>query len=432
MALVALTIFLATYLALAIGGLPGFRMDRTGVAIIGAVLMVVSGVLPMPQAIAAIDYNTLILLYGMMLIAGNLRLAGFFRLIAARALARAHRPLTLLFAVTVAAGMLSALFVNDVVCLVLTPLVITVTNQLDLNPRPYLLALAAASNVGSVATITGNPQNMLIGSLSGLSYVTFLEHMAPVAVLGLGITFAVVALLYRDDLRAGTLDSPPIGRARVHRPLLWKAGLVTAGVFLAFLLGLPVGLVSICGGAALLITRRVKPAKIYAAVDWNLLVLFIGLFIVVEGAERTGLTTEAFRAAGHFNLQRPTVLTGLVAILSNLFSNVPAVLLFRSLVPTLPHPDAGWFTIAMASTLAGNLTLLGSVANLIVVEQARASRIEITFAEHARVGVPLTLITLGLGIALLRLTSPQGTGVIGHGATISVRNENGELLFSHP
>jgi Na+/H+ antiporter NhaD/arsenite permease-like protein len=406
MTLIPLAIFLATYVALALGGLPGLRMDRTGAAIIGAVLMVVSGVVSIPQAIGAIDYNTLILLYGMMLIAGNLRLAGFFRLTAAWVLERARRPMTLLLGVTVSAGLLSAFFVNDIVCLVLTPLVITVAQQVDLNPRPYLLALASGSNVGSVATITGNPQNMMIGSLSGLSYLTFLKHLAPVAILGLGVTVGVIALVYRNELRPKSLHPPRIHRARIHRPLLWKGSLVSAAVLIAFLLGFPVGLVAVCGGAALLITRRVKPAKMYAAVDWNLLVLFIGLFIVVEGAEQGGLTAKAFQAAGHLNLQRPVVLTGLVALLSNLFSNVPAVLLFRSLVPSLPHPDTAWLTIAMASTLAGNLTLLGSVANLIVVEQARAHRVEISFWEHARVGIPLSLITLVLGTGLLHLTHP--------------------------
>jgi Na+/H+ antiporter NhaD/arsenite permease-like protein len=406
MVLTAHAIFLFTYLALAVGGLPGLRVDRTGVAIIGAVLMVVSGIVPMPQAIAAIDYGTLILLYGMMLIAGNLRLAGFFRLTTAWLIQRARRPRTMLLAVTLAAGLLSALFVNDVVCLVLTPLVITMTRQVALNPRPYLLALAAASNVGSVATMTGNPQNMMIGSISGISYLTFLRHLGPVALLGLGATFGVIALLYRNDLRAGRLEAPMIGHARANRPLLWKGSLVSAGVVIAFLLGYPVGLVAICGGAALLITRRVKPAKVYAAVDWNLLVLFIGLFIVVEGAERSGITAEAFRAAGRFNLQRPAILAAVVALLSNLFSNVPAVLLFRSLVPTLSNPDAAWLTIAMASTLAGNLTLLGSVANLIVAEQARANHVEISFSEHARVGVPLTVITLGLAMTLLWIAGP--------------------------
>lgn len=406
MALPALAIFLFTYLALAVGGLPGLRVDRTGVAIIGAVLMVISGVVPMPQAIGAIDYGTLILLYGMMLIAGNLRLAGFFRLSTAWLIERARRPMTMLLAVTLSAGVLSALFVNDIVCLVLTPLVITMTRRLELNPRPYLLALAAASNVGSVATITGNPQNMMIGSISGLSYLTFLKHLGPVAVIGLGVTVLVIALVHRRDLQAARLDTPVIGPTRVNQPLLWKGSLVSAGVVIAFLLGYPVGLVAICGGAALLITRRVKPAKIYAAVDWNLLVLFIGLFIVVEGAERSGITAEAFRAAGHFDLQRPAILATVVALLSNLFSNVPAVLLFRSLVPTLTNPDGAWLVIAMASTLAGNLTLLGSVANLIVVEQARANHVEISFSEHARVGIPLSVITLGLGIGLLWIAGP--------------------------
>jgi Na+/H+ antiporter NhaD/arsenite permease-like protein len=404
MSVSALAIFACTYLALAVGGLPGLRVDRTGVAIIGAVLMLVTGVVSMGQAIAAIDYNTVVLLYGMMLLAGSLRLAGFFRLATVWVLERAHRPLPLLVAVTLVSGVLSAFFVNDIVCLVLTPLVIAVTRRAGVDPRPYLLALASASNIGSVATITGNPQNMMIGSLSGLSYVTFLAHLGPVAIIGLGATVGVILLAYRRELSGATPVSPGlVPVARVHRPLLLKAMLVTGAVLVGFIAGLPVSLVAVCGGAGLLLTRRVKPAKMYAAVDWNLLVLFVGLFIVVGGAEQSGLTERVFRALRHLDLHRPALLAAVIAILSNLFSNVPAVMLFRSLVPTLPDPAVAWLTIAMGSTLAGNLTLLGSVANLIVVEQARANRVEITFADHARVGIPLTLATLAIGIAVLRL-----------------------------
>jgi len=404
MSVSALAIFACTYLALAVGGLPGLRVDRTGVAIIGAVLMLVTGVVSMGQAIAAIDYNTVVLLYGMMLLAGSLRLAGFFRLATVWVIERAHRPLPLLVAVTLVSGVLSAFFVNDIVCLVLTPLVIAVTRRAGVDPRPYLLALASASNIGSVATITGNPQNMMIGSLSGLSYVTFLAHLGPVAIIGLGATVGVILLAYRRELSGATPVSPGlVPVARVHRPLLLKAMLVTGAVLVGFIAGLPVSLVAVCGGAGLLLTRRVKPAKMYAAVDWNLLVLFVGLFIVVGGAEQSGLTERVFRALRHLDLHRPALLAAVIAILSNLFSNVPAVMLFRSLVPTLPDPAVAWLTIAMGSTLAGNLTLLGSVANLIVVEQARANRVEITFADHARVGIPLTLATLAIGIAVLRL-----------------------------
>jgi Na+/H+ antiporter NhaD/arsenite permease-like protein len=403
MSLLGLGIFLFTYLALALGRVPGLRMDRTGVAILGAVLMLVSGVVSMEEAIGAIDYGTIILLYGMMLIAGNLRLAGFFRLTTGWLIRRSRGPLALLVAITIASGVLSAFFVNDIVCLVLTPMVIAVTQRLELNPRPYLLAVASAANVGSVATITGNPQNMMIGSLSGVAYLTFLARLGPVAAVGLALTVAVIAIVYRRDLRARRLEPPAPRPAHANRPLLWKGSIVSVAVVIGFLLGLPISLVAIFGGAALLITRRVKPAKIYGAIDWNLLVLFIGLFIVVEGAERAGVAADAMKAAGHLSLERPEVLTGVVAVLSNLFSNVPAVLLFRPIVPNFSDPGEAWLTIAMASTLAGNLTLLGSVANLIVVEQARANRVEITFFEHAKIGIPLTLVTLVVGLVGLRL-----------------------------
>lgn len=399
--IVALVTFGGTYLGLALGRLPLFRVDRTGVAIIGATLMIVTGVVSWDQAVAAVDAHTLVLLFGMMIVAAYLRLSGFFRLVTNMAVRRAHTPVGLAAMIIVAAGVLSALFVNDVVCLVMAPIVIQVVRQLRLPPAPYLIALATAANVGSVATLTGNPQNMLIGSFSGISYRAFLLREAPVALAGLAVVFAVIWLRYRHvlppKLQLAGLDS----RFPVHYPLMIKTMLIVGVMLGAFLAGVPIALVAIAGAAYALLTRRVRPAKVYREIDWELLVLFVGLFVVIGGVEASGLADEVLGWAAALGLHRPAVLTAVTAVLSNLVSNVPVVLLFKAAIPTFGEPMRAWLILAMASTLAGNLTILGSVANLIVLEEGRDAGIEISFVEYAMVGAPVTVITLVIGWLVL-------------------------------
>jgi len=401
--LIALAVFIGTYVGLGIGRLPPFRVDRTGVAIIGAAVMVVTGVIPWDAAVAAVDAHTLVLLFGMMIVAAYLRLSGFFRLVTELAVRRARTPVGLLGMIIVAAGGLSALFVNDVVCLVMAPVVVDVTRQLRLPPLPYLIALATAANVGSVATLTGNPQNMLIGSFSGIAYRTFLLREIPVAIIGLAVVFAVIRLRYRRELAASLELVGLRGRFPVHYPLMIKTLMVVLIMLVAFLSGVPIALVAIGGAAYTLLTRRIKPEKVYREIDWELLVLFSGLFVVIGGVEASGLAQELLAVVAAGNLYRPAVLTAVTAALSNLVSNVPAVLLFKPVIPTFGEPTRGWLLLAMASTLAGNLTILGSVANLIVVEEARAGGIVITFREYSTVGVPVALGTLLVGWLILTL-----------------------------
>jgi Na+/H+ antiporter NhaD/arsenite permease-like protein len=399
--LIALAVFVGTYAGLGAGHLPPFRVDRTGIAIIGAAAMVVTGVLPWERAVAAVDAHTLVLLFGMMIVAAYLRLSGFFRLVTDLAVRRARTPAGLLAMIIVAGGGLSALFVNDVVCLVMAPVVVNVIRQLRLPPAPYLIALATAANVGSVATLTGNPQNMLIGSFSGISYRAFLLHEVAVAVIGLVVVFVVIRQRYGRELPAGLELTALPGRYPVHYGLMAKTLAVVLVMLAAFLAGVPIALVAIAGAAYTLLTRRVKPEKVYREIDWELLVLFSGLFVVIGGVEASGLAEELLGVAAAANLHRPAVLTAVTAVLSNLVSNVPAVLLFKSVIPTFGEPTRGWLILAMASTLAGNLTIVGSVANLIVVEEARASGIQIGFFEYCRVGVPITVVTLFVGWLVL-------------------------------
>jgi Na+/H+ antiporter NhaD/arsenite permease-like protein len=395
----AYAIFLASYLVFAVGKFPGLKIDRPGAAIIGAVGMVAFHIVRPGEALHFIDFPTLVLLFSMMLIVGTLHLAGFFEWTAEAVLSRL-RPAHLLPAVIFTSGCFSAFFVNDIVCLVMVPFVLSIARRMKLNPLPYLLAVATASNIGSLATITGNPQNMLIGSFSGIAYRDFLWHLAPIAAVGLFLDWAVLywLCLRKTRLRAGELKViplPPLDVLRMAKPVA-----VALVVVAAFFLGAPPAIAAALGAAVLLITRTREPRELYLEVDWGLLLFFIGLFLIVGGAQKAGIVAELLQWTHVWNLQKLAPFTATVAILSNLVSNVPAVMLLKSLVPQFANPHAAWLALAMASTLAGNLTITGSVANIIVIETARPE-VRISFWDYLRVGVPVTLATLLVGWAWL-------------------------------
>jgi Na+/H+ antiporter NhaD/arsenite permease-like protein len=393
----AIIIFLATYLVIALGRLPGLRLDRAGAALIGASLMVATNALSLEEAYRAIDFDTIVLLLGMMIVVANLRLSGFFALVGAAVARRSGNKLALLGATILVSGFFSAFLVNDTICLVLTPLVLELVGTLRRNPVPYLLAVAMASNIGSTATITGNPQNMMIGSFSGIPYGSFLVTLAPIALVGLAIVFIAIALVYAREFRGGLRLPVEQPEVRYNTPLVRKSVIVTAAMVVAFFLVAPPAKVAIVAGAFLLLTRRLKPRRIYAEIDWSLLLLFAGLFVVVAGLEKTVFTKEVLAAAEALKLSSVPVLTTVAAVLSNLVSNVPAVLVLKPFVQPLADQRTAWLTLAMASTLAGNFTILGSVANLIVVERARAAHVTIGFWTYFRLGAPVTVLTLLVG-----------------------------------
>ncbi len=396
----AYVIFSASYLVFALGKFPGLKIDRPAAAIIGAVAMVAFGILPPRGALRLIDFPTIVLLFSMMVVVGSLHLCGLFEWIAGMVW-RHLRPGWLLPAVIFTSGILSAFLVNDIVCLVMVPLVLNLTRRMRLPPLPFLLAVATASNIGSVATITGNPQNMLIGSYSGIHYRDFLLHLGPVALAGLFFDWLVLWWIFRRELgSSGTAHAappPPINTAS-----LWKPALVLAGVVIGFFLGAPPALASALGAAALLISRTTDSHKLYGEVDWGLLVFFIGLFLIVGGGENAGIVGKFLSAGKYVNLHSSGVFTIITVALSNLVSNVPAVMLLKSLVPAFPNAHAAWLLLAMASTLAGNLTITGSVANIIVVETAKPD-LHIGFRQYFRAGLPVTLGTLLIGWAWLQL-----------------------------
>ncbi len=404
-------VFGTTYAGLAVGRWPWLRTDRPGIALAGGAAVLAFGLLSFEQAVAAIDFATLGLLLGMMVVVAYLRRGGCFDLLAGRALARVGTPAGLLAVTMVLSAVLSALLVNDVACLALTPLVLHLARQMGTDPRPHLIGLAVASNVGSVATLTGNPQNMIIGGLSHVSYLRFAAKLAPVALVCLAVAYAVTWLVFRTALSVKSTPRPDAGAAprrlpRKQRALLYKSVAVTVAAVVGFFAGLPMATVALAAAGVLLLDR-VTPAKVYREVDWPLLVMFAGLFVVVHAFEVHVLHRVGVEHWSVLQNHPVDALSGASAVLSNVVSNVPAVLLFKPVIAAMPTDvqEVAWLALAMSSTLAGNLTVLGSVANLIVVENARKEGVTITLADYCRVGIPVTLLTLAIGIGWLKYVS---------------------------
>jgi Na+/H+ antiporter NhaD/arsenite permease-like protein len=401
---VALAIFCLTYAFIAGARLPFLRIDRPGGALLGAVLMVLTGAVLPRELTDAIDFETLLLLLGMMLIASYLSEAAFFRTAGYLAVRWARSPRGLLMVVCFTASILSAFLVNDVVCLMLTPLVLASVETARLKPLPYLLALCMGSNAGSLATFTGNPQNMLIQGSSGMPYGTFAAFMALPALLATAVVALCLLLAFRRELPRGAAlhVEPPLPAAR---PILMHLCLsVLAGVVASFFAGVPMALGAMAGAALLMALYGIPPRRSLERVDFVLLVFFAALFVVVFGIHKAGwpdrmrMLFEPLLAGG--GLGESIGLAAVTTLGSNLFSNVPFVMLARHWIPGLQSPELGWQVLALASTLAGNLTLIGSVANIIVFESA-GERCPVTFWGYARLGLPITLLTLLVGLVTL-------------------------------
>jgi Na+/H+ antiporter NhaD/arsenite permease-like protein len=384
-----------TYIGIAIGFWPKLRSNRTTIALIGAGLLILFRQISLTDVSSFLDIDTLMLLFSMMIINANLRLAGFFKLTGAFLLRLTRKPRVFLAVEILVVGLLSAFFLNDTVCIMFTPFLLELLLAMDRNPIPYLIALATASNIGSTATITGNPQNMIIGIASKISYTKFALALTPIAVLSLIFVWIVILFFYKKEFeRKNYFVIPPTQSVRYYRPLLVKSLIIVSGMFIAFLAGASVAIASFIAACLLLITRSVKPEKMFAEIDWGILVFFAALFIVTGALEKNGVSAvlmNAVHLSGHENVFN---LSAITVILSNLVSNVPAVLLLKTFVTVMSNPTAGWLTLAAASTLAGNLTLLGSVANLIVAESAQRRKIHLGFWEYTRAGMIITAFSL--------------------------------------
>ena len=404
---IALVIFLITYFGVALGRFPGLAMDRTGIALLGAIGMVSTGVLSERDAVMAVDFPTLLLLYALMVVSAQLRLGGFYTWVAVRITRLMDRPARFLFVMMGVSALLSALLANDIICLAFTPVLSVALLRSGLNPVPFLIGLAVSSNIGSAATIIGNPQNMLIGQVGRLHFGRFLLWCGPPSVAVLLGSYVLIEALYRGRFRqeprypAGEDAWPALNRHQSAK------GLAAIGVLVAmFLTPLPRELTAITIAGVLLCSRKMQTRWILDLVDWHLISLFLGLFVVMRGIESTGLperALSALRAAG-VDLGNVCVLAVAANVLSNLVSNVPATMLFVKFIdPSDPVP---WYVLALATTYAGNLFTIGSIANLITFEQAREYGIRISFREHARVGIPVTLLSLAITLAWIAVRVP--------------------------
>jgi Na+/H+ antiporter NhaD/arsenite permease-like protein len=400
-----LAVFAVVYLGMVLGGLPYLQLDRTGVALLGAIALVGLGVLDPEEAASAIHLPTLLLLFSFMVISAQMRLGGFYSRVTLEIAEMAVSPPALLAAVIAVVGTLSAVFSNDVVCLAVAPVLADACLRRRLDPLPYLLGLACAANVGSAATLIGNPQNMLIGQVLELPFLGyFLEALVPV-LLGLAATWGVIVWQTRGRWIT-VLDDPAPERRQEEAPYdRWQTlkGLAVAAALLAVFLfsSMPREVAALTGAGLLLMSRRLHSRKMLGLVDWELLILFIGLFVVNHALAQTGLTASAVQWLAHAGVpltERGSLFVATL-LLSNVVSNVPAVML---LLPAASEPFSGPM-LALVSTLAGNLFIVGSIANIIVVDAARRRGIAIDWRSHARTGVPVTLATLAITAAWFAL-----------------------------
>ena len=404
---IPVAIFLITYLLIAVESNTGSYLDRTAAAFCGAVAMVLARVLTLNAAYQAIDWNTIIFLLGIMVLVAHFRVSGFFDWIVARVAAVARTRKQLLILLVLTSGILSAFFVNDTVCLIFTPIVLTVTERLELPPVPYVIALATSSNLGSAMSVTGNPQNALIGISAHFSFLGFLAPLAPVALVGLGLNTLIIFWFFRRDFSSPRLLqlSHPMS-VSVDRTLLLKCAFAASLVVVLWMMNFSFPLVAIAVGAVIFILGRVKSERIHQHIDWELLLFFAALFVVVRGLEISGATGyliakfEPWFRRGE--LSQLFALSAAMVVLSNLVSNVPAVLLFRPLVSSFANSHFFWLVLAASSTLAGNCTPFSSIANLIVLQQANR-KVKISFWAFTRVGLVVTLVTTIAAVAILAI-----------------------------
>jgi len=414
--LVAATgVFLLTYVLISLRNIGRFPLERPAVAMLGAALMLVLGVLTPAGAIGAIDLNVLLLLVGMMVLVSGLDICGFFDVVSSRIAARARSQVSFLAWLMLATAFLSAIVLNDTIALLVTPVVVRATRALRVNPVPYLVAVAIAANVGSVATQVGNPQNAYIAIRSQIPFLTFTTYLLPVTVACLAIAVALVWLAFRRDLATPITRVPSLPPVRLQRTGLAVTLGITSAVAIAFFASTPnwLPLIALAGGAFVLFflpfVSTATPRILVSKVDWSIVLFFIGLFIVLEGVRTSGLSDvirDGFTSASGGQTGGLVWLAGLSALLSNLISNVPAVLLLAEVVQGAGGTTQLWLGLAASSTLAGNATILGAACNVIVVQVAARDGVTVSMKDFVKAGLPVTFVTLVVATALIAVLVP--------------------------
>ena len=403
----AVIIFVITFLGIIYTRLPKVNIDRPSAAFFGAVAMILFGVLTFEEAVLAIDFNTIALLLGMMIIIVVLELDGFFTFIAEKTISLSKSRNQLLIIIVFITGIASAFLVNDAVVLLFTPVIIQICRSAKLNPIPYLIAEIMASNVGSAMTITGNPQNILIGMQSGISYSKFLFHLLPVSFLGMILIVPLTKIFFRKEFKNGNQLVFQGNEFNYNFQSMKYSVPIFLGIIILFFfhhtLDLSIPLIALVGASLILIIGKIRPSKVIKEVDWVLLLFFAGLFIVVQGIEKVGVLDQFIdNTPISNNLEGLVSLHALSLVLSQIVSNVPYTILMLPILKSASS-DLLWLSLASAATLAGNATIIGAVANLIVIEVAKKYDIEIGFWQFFKVGFLITIITLILSILILYL-----------------------------
>ncbi|MBF2058113.1 MAG: anion transporter [Cyanobacterium sp. T60_A2020_053] len=375
-----------SYVGLGLGFIPFLKMNRATIALVGSTLMIVLGVVSLEESWQLIDVNTIVFLLSMMIINSYLSFSGFFNLVIYRLLQLSLTPFSLLIILSISTAFLSALFLNDTLVLVTTPLVLRLTASLNLNPIPYLLAVASATNIGSVPTLNGNPQNILVASFSELSYAQFTQALLPITIISLILQIVWLYYLYPEVRCRHVLKFDHSTPVVIHKSLLIKSLIVSTLMLISFVLGMPLGRSALVTASLLLITKHLESEQVLEEINWSLLLMFSGLFILTGCVQSLNLLT----------IFAPFVdskvgLVSVTVILANLISNVPAVLLLKDM---MVDNQQNWLLLASSATLAGNLTLFGSVANLIMVEAVKSQGYNLSFWQHFRFGFPLTIVSL--------------------------------------
>lgn len=403
--LIATIIFALTYIGIIFTKLPRLNIDRPTAAFVGAVAMLCFGVVSLQEAVSFIDFNTIFLLLGMMLMISVLKADGFFDAAASKILLFATSRFKLLVYTVFITGIASAFLVNDAVVLIFTPIIISVCIGSGLNPLPYLMAEILASNAGSLMTMTGNPQNMLIGINSGMTYSEFMLHLLPISMLGMLIIVAVIRFVYRKDFSDKTSLKHESMQTTLKKPKLTSAViflLLTIAFFLGKILNLPLCVLALAASSLAILLSDHKPAELMKEVDWVLLLFFASLFIVVGAVGHTGVLDFMFKLPLQDDLAGILSIHGISIVMSQILSNVPYTVLMLPLLQTADSQTL-WLTFASASTLAGNATILGAMANIIVIESADKLGVKISFREFFKSGILVTLATYAISLLFLSL-----------------------------
>ncbi len=391
-----LVIFAITYLGIAMGHVPGLKLNRVGIALLGAIAMMIFGGASTDAVISYINWPTMLLLFGFFVMSAQLRLSGFYDKVASGISGRLGHPARFLLVLMAVTGGLSAFLNHDIVCLAFTPIVGVALLRKRINPVPFLIALAIASNLGAAATLIGNPQDMMIGAVARLNFGHYVIWSCVPVLFALGSAYAIIWLSSRNNLQSSLPagDKLPGSGYRYNRAHTIKGLVILAVVVGLFFSPLPKEIIALAAAGIHLASPKFRTEDLLGLVEWPILILFMALFVVTGAFQASGYGDQAAQwlARSGFNLNAPTSLALATAGLSNLINNSAAVMLLLKVV-NLSRPVTA-YVLALANSFGGSLIIVGSVSNIIVVQQARALGIQVSFRDFARLGVPVTLAAL--------------------------------------